>query len=310
LRFGIARLVLGSSDFAEISEEDYARYCKAKLGVIAVLQIEEKMDIVLKNHMELEESLLEIALKDTMFGAFNWHRGREQVQEINRRVINLLSSVRLYRDQVCHDLSQIYGKDSPERDSFVRLTNDAYDSVLGYRAIEALRNYVQHRGLPIDTYNPITHRQENSEGLRIARRSIAPKLDFDELSKHKFKKSVLQELKSAKNDDLKTLLRSYIDALGSIHIGLRKIVAEDVGQWETALEEVPTRFLDVTEANATIGLAVVKADDKRLIYHDSEQIFGSMAERLRWLERKNAFYVSLESTFVTGEPTVSVRNAG
>ena len=110
MRYGIARVVIGSKDFAEISKADYERYREAKRGVLAILQIEEKMDMVLKNHMELEVSLLEIALKDVMFGAFDWHRGREQVHEINRRTINLLSSVRLYRDQVAHDLSQIYGK--------------------------------------------------------------------------------------------------------------------------------------------------------------------------------------------------------
>jgi len=236
MRYGIARLVLGSGDFLEISSEDYDRYREAKQGTIAILQIEEKMDIVLKNHLELENSMLDIALKDVMFAAFDWHRGREQVHEINRRVINLLSSVRLYLDQAAHDFSQLFGKDSAKYSNFKKLTNVAYDSAIGYRSMEALRNHVQHRGLPIDIYEPITRHSETLDGQRIARRSIAPKLDLDELSKHKFNKIVLAELQSNENDDLKTLLRGYIDALGGLHIGIRDLMAVDLAGWKGSLE--------------------------------------------------------------------------
>lgn len=308
MRYGIVRLVLGSKDFLEISQEDYSRYCAAKEGIVSALQIEEKMEIVLQNYVELESTLLDIVLKDTVFWDFDWSRGREQVHEINRRVINLLSSTRLYIDQVDHDLKQTYGAASRERKTFERRKSEVYDSRLAYRAMELLRNHVQHHGLPIDTYNPSQYTAESTGNEDSYRRTITPTLSLEELKKNKrLKKNVLRELEESRGEgiDLKMLLRGYIDGLGEVHLTVRDLIEEDAAKWEGALAEVSERFLRETGATKTTGLAIVSAADKRLIYSESEEIFDDIGERRRKLVRKNSFLNSFSSIFVSSEPGTS-----
>jgi len=88
-----------------------------------------------------------------------------------------------------------------------------YDGSPHYRLAEALRNYAQHYALPVHgLFGPAS-----DENIRLSF-ATEPFVDPDELREDgKFKKSVLSEL-PVDGDvvKLKPVLRSYIEALGSI----------------------------------------------------------------------------------------------
>lgn len=69
--------------------------------------------------------------------------------ELNRRVMALLSSFRAFIDHTEHALSSRYGRESDELDSFRRACAAEYDNEFAYRFASRLRNYAQHRDLPI-----------------------------------------------------------------------------------------------------------------------------------------------------------------
>lgn len=69
------------------------------------------------------------------------------------RVQNFLSSVRGFIDTFAHTLSDEYGKDSDIYNEFKQLKSKMYDKHFSYRFIETLRNYSQHRALPITSLN-------------------------------------------------------------------------------------------------------------------------------------------------------------
>jgi hypothetical protein len=67
-------------------------------------------------------------------------------------VVNWLAAFRLYLDHSETILKRMYGGESQQWISFKQACSDAYDSLVGYRFVYKFRNYVQHCGLPIDTF--------------------------------------------------------------------------------------------------------------------------------------------------------------
>ena len=116
------------------------------------------------------------------------------LNQIIRRLINLLSTGRLYLDQSIHNLNNISSIKSINIEEIKTEKNKQYDQYLGYRVMEALRNYVQHRGYPIQslTYNnKLVGKDPNGRVLF----STTPYIHVQEFEKdNKFKKEVLKEI--------------------------------------------------------------------------------------------------------------------
>jgi hypothetical protein len=69
--------------------------------------------------------------------------------DITVELLNLLSAFRMFIDQTEHTLSLKFGKESPELQAFREAQSEEYDAVFGYRFLCRLRNYAQHRSLPL-----------------------------------------------------------------------------------------------------------------------------------------------------------------
>ena len=149
MRHGITRLLLGEYQFLEVSEDRFAQLVDARRNVLESLYIEEKFTYLIDNYWDLEiEALANTARNATL----PFRRSSEVIADIhlfNRRIINLLTTSRLYIDHTPHHLTAIFGDNSPEEQQFKSRRSTHYDNSLSYRLLEALRNYVQHRGLPL-----------------------------------------------------------------------------------------------------------------------------------------------------------------
>ncbi|NPE27294.1 hypothetical protein HNV12_04810 [Methanococcoides sp. SA1] len=73
--------------------------------------------------------------------------------DINRLVLNFLSSFRTFLDHFDRSLKQQYGKDSQIYSSFKQSLSYQYDNSFAYRFLYRLRNYTQHCGMPVHTIN-------------------------------------------------------------------------------------------------------------------------------------------------------------
>lgn len=87
-------------------------------------------------------------------------------------VQNVLSSMRGYIDGFAHALSEFYGKESAVFKNFKIYKSKAFDNNKSYRFIEALRNYVQHRGFPIDKIRIDLNENKNSIKLVLMKTSL------------------------------------------------------------------------------------------------------------------------------------------
>jgi hypothetical protein len=75
------------------------------------------------------------------------------VLDINRLLLNLLSSVRTYLDHTETSIKRRHGHNSQVFLRFKKTCSDHYDSLFSYRFMYKLRNYAQHCGLPIGEFS-------------------------------------------------------------------------------------------------------------------------------------------------------------
>lgn len=286
----------------DISEKEFVGLRSAKNNLVIVESIEEKLGILLGNYEEFETTLLSETVHNVVFQDINMSRAKDMIYTLNRRVINLLTSCRMYLDQIRHDLNSIYGNGAQVTEVVVRETGRQYDAKLGYRAMEALRNYVQHRGLPIDgVQHSIT---PNEAHTGSAAHTLTPLLNTRKIKEDgKFKPSVLDELIRAHGEkvDLKPLTREYIEGIAEVHRTFRRTVADDAKGWESDLLSA------IEQRRAPDGqsplLIAVHTDDAGDIVEEIHLSWALLSRR-RELGQRMPLYGHLRRPIITSDANV------
>lgn len=224
-RYGITALDYHPSNILEIPKSRYENLAFQLSVMSFAITVEENFDAVCENYFELENELMFIIHREMLFSVSNAEYYTIN-GKISRRVLNFLSSTRLYIDQLPSQVAKIFGtKSAPERDVIKNHIKWAYDDRLGYRALEALRNYSQHYAHPIHNtiFGSSWSRMNNRPTMR---HSISPRMNIDKLAADgKFKKSVLDELRALGEEiQFKPLVRDYMEGLGQIHGQAREII--------------------------------------------------------------------------------------
>lgn len=270
-----------------ITEKELVKAQKCKKRLLKALGIEEKFNIVLENYLEYEKELLDVTLRKAI--SFDMSDSRDIIHSMNRRLVNLLSTCRMYLDQVPQDIGSLLGQDSVVRESFQDQRSEEYDSRLGYRVMEALRNYVQHRGLPVHliSYKSSWIDPESDEDSRHRRQRTIIKINVDRLEEDKeFKKSVVEESRSIGSQvNLKPLVREYITGLMEAHQVIRKELEQHLNKWDKAVLDLVERFRTETETNAGLLESIAIGPDGRVL--EEVQLLEDIISRRRTLRGKN-----------------------
>ncbi len=300
MRYGITRLILACQQFADLTLEQYVDAKTAKERLVTALSVEEKFNLVLENYAEFEQELLALTTHQLLFQSHDWSSSVGDVQTINRRLANLLSSCRLYIDQIKHDVKALFASDSHQLEELNQAFSAEYDRYLGYRVLEALRNHVQHRGLPVHVlkYN---YARDKRVSRTLVKLTCIPALSVNRIKEQgDFKAQVLEELE-AHGDlvDLKPLVREYVASIGRVHEGLRARMRNHVVNWDQTVSAIRSQFRD-TFGDDDVGLAVVAQDEGGKILA-STQIFEDLITRRRFLVRKNRNVTGLRLGYVSSE---------
>ncbi len=237
---------LSSSASLRIEQQEYEAIKAAKDGLATIFSAEQKYDALMENYAELEKSLIDEALDHMIFSDALSTRADSAGDIINRRVLNLLASARLYLDALPRHVATILSADQAAAERVRNIPAKLYDRSLGYRVMEAIRNYAQHRELPVHGFQWRSEWEDiHREDARLSY-SVAPKLNVNSLrADAKFKRSVLAELDVLGPDVLlMPLLREYIETLSTLHEEFRSAVAGEETSWETAFRSVIERFQD------------------------------------------------------------------
>jgi hypothetical protein len=287
-RRGFVRLTAG--EFKEIEE--------ARRSLLVATGVEEKFHFLLSNYADLERSLLELNLKHLVFAATGWAEFQDDILSINRHFANLLSAARAYVDQVDHELVTLFGKDSGKRHAVAAARSSEYDAHLGYRAMESLRNYQQHRGFAVHHVSIGMEQEEVRSEVQVAHK-VTPSISVASLRRDGgVKNSVLKELElHGPLVPIMPLVREYVEGLASVHRVTREAIASRIPDWEAIIVGAMARGRNRFGRTGLGFVAVSYSNDG--VRQDEAQLFEDFMSRRKLLERRLSHRTEISKHFVT-----------
>jgi hypothetical protein len=257
MKYWLKQMVLGRVPEVEIGLVRFESLRKARKSLVDAFALEERWDIVVSNYQELERELLLCATEH----AVREVRGYEDMFMLNApltvRLVNLLTATRLYLDQAPQHLVSESGESL--RNEFEAERRKHYDASFEYRFMEALRNHVQHRGIPVHLVNHGGSWVEHPDGVRRMEFTTVMKAKRKYLEEDsQFKPSVLKEM--PEEVDLMECVRDYLERLSHIHGFVRERLALVTGGARRLIEDATRIYTEQPEAK-TIGLQAIARED-------------------------------------------------
>lgn len=296
------RILAGQSlTWIPLTEGEYKTGVAHFHNIINTLELEEKFDVVIGNHEELESEIQSIAIYKTLHSKLSWQDGARNRRILNRRVNNLLSSCRLYIDHLRHGITLIFGDNSSELASLDELRHQHYDSSFSYRLLEEIRNYTQHRRLPIDvevTSFKVTSFGDNKQVACC----LTPMIETARLlTDDKLKSSFRLELeKQPERLNLTEHARHYLQSLYSIHTAVRQLLSGPCLEWEHTIKEFIQRSQEKNGAYNALYM-VAQTDDTYPHVVEKCPVFMEPMEEIRSLQTRNELFTDLSTHYVTSQ---------
>jgi hypothetical protein len=282
----------------KITELDYLNVYKSNELIKSYYNFEQIFDNVVENYYEFEVELLSSSARFIIEGNtdFDWFLFHFSI--VVRRLLNVMSTARGYLDQ---SSSLIKGMlEDPELfQDYDDFKHCLYDEHLGYRVMEALRNYSQHSNLPLKSTSFTTKHSKLSNTSRVTLKPYIKPKNF--LNDDKFKASVREELISIGDTvDIKPLLREYIACLGKLHNEARKIIDKKSSSVIEHLNVLSDRYFDLFDYEDDLTFMVLKQSKPNLI-EESEYLYTSLDKARKKLRSKNGRIMFIEKLHVSGE---------
>jgi hypothetical protein len=294
MRYLLRKAVINPVPEVEISAQDFSGL-KAARGVLSnAFAIEEKYEIVISNFLDLEKQLLDVAATNAVRDTNTYAEFFETRSVLNIRLVNLLTSTRLYLDQLPQHIGDCDLEDTRSVALVKARCSAEYDKHFEFRFMEALRNYVQHRGIPVHFVSQGA-RWTSFEDDRLMEFSVHIAAQRSYLEEdEKFKKAVLNEI--SKDVDLIAASRQYLESISAINEFVRKLLFEPTTSARTAIESAHHRYSQVY-SETLIGLSALEMEDALVI--------SSIPLLLEWddiriqLQKRNRQLVNLSKRYVT-----------
>jgi hypothetical protein len=278
----------------EITPEEYAEFKKAHNVLSNALAIEEKYEIVITNYLDFEKQILNTTVDCMAREDLDYSDFFEVRQGLNIRLVNLLTAARLYADQLKQNVQECLPNVADAKESVKNFFSKEYDENKEYRFMEALRNHVQHRGLPVHWTQLDRRLTSLEDGFLEYSIELATQRSYLE-ENGEFKKQVLAELDE--KTDLKAATRSYVESIGNVHESVRSMIARSVVLARELIEDAHHRYAAVCSASLVDLSACKWSSDGQL---------STTPLLLEWdnirvkLQERNSKITNLRKRYVTG----------
>ncbi len=286
---GDATITITRSEFIALKEATHI--------LSAGLDIEQQYEVLLSNYEDFEKEIMAVA---TEFMLYVPNEFMQYHARLNKRIINLLTTSRLYNDQLKQRVRAIIRNSDEEVDKVEALFTEKHNKHLEYRFMEQLRNHVQHFGFPVDrvTFSGwVEHMHQVNMELPSTIEFSCEKKRLQE--NPKFKKSVIKELDDTV--DLKQMTRKYVECLSEIQASIRTMILEKLNEARRLIEECINRYRDEIDEQANYVILTAFEEGGE----DKEQVRLSLNwDDLRLeLTNKNRILTNLSAKYVTGKKT-------
>ena len=123
---------------------------KASRDILAeALEVEEEYEMMISNYIDLEKESLNISISYMVRNCSGYVDFFDARLALNRRLMNLLTSVRLYTDRLTAHCCACLPEERGIKERVELLRSTEYEKNFDYRFMEALRNYIQHHGTAV-----------------------------------------------------------------------------------------------------------------------------------------------------------------
>ena len=300
MKYSISPISLGDDSCVSITESRFIEIANVNAAANALLHIEQAFHLVLHNYVALENELLSIAAHSLVCrSTLTSHVPRDALDAV-RQIVNLLTTCRMYLDQTPHYFQEGFGSDSEHEMTFHKTRRALHSQLFGYQVMEELRNYVQHRGFPVQS---MTTSKSWDDQMEYSQTTAIPCIRPSSLlHDEKFDQDVQQRMaEAAKKDklDIRPLIREYIAALSEVQAAVRTSTNAFIGRCDDVLSDV---IADATKEGFDFP------DCVKLQQHDGptavEEHEVSMVpiKQLRELASSNHGNVALPRHFVSSSP--------
>lgn len=301
MKYIITKNVYVDDPIVEITFDEYEQCRIARNNIYEVLATEEKLLVALDNYKDFEMELLDITFNKVLYHESDWSLFMENRNQINRKLVNLLSASRLYLDHLPHHINNIYGSNSIQLASVKKEKNTRYDGNFGYRVMEETRNYMLHRSFVITGLMYSSYRDEVTG---FANNAIGPMINVDDLETDvNFKKNILAELKAIGTSvDIRPYVRDYIASIGVIQDKFRDIIKNDADSWEKTIKYIFSKYpTGKDQQNESISVVICGVEDSQIIPESRIYLLSDLIRRWKNLVLKSNKLAYLPNQVVTNE---------
>jgi hypothetical protein len=177
---------------------------------------------------------------------------------LNVAFVNILTAARLYVDQIASK-TQACDPSRPGLAEYIKkLLGTEYDESKSYRFMEALRNHVQHAGLPVASvlYGSRRNKEDAYERLEYHMEVMASKESL--LENAGFKERALEGFPD--KIDLIAATREYVEALSRVQASARSSTASSVSNARQEISATVEQYA-AAYGKKPVGLAAIQEDN-------------------------------------------------
>lgn len=278
----------------EIDESEFHELEKAKEFLHFIVTHEESYDIIISNYIEFEQEILQLTLQNVMYHDSTSSSFYELRMRLNKRLINLLTSVKLYQDLGIHQIPKFLCEREKYQTEIKKLFSNEYDKKNHYRFMEELRKYTQHAGLAIHLTS-FSMSRANSQNSSQVEYSVNFSSYLEQLKKDK----MFNGCKFPKMEDeidLKLAVRHYIESVSFVHSSVRELFKDFTNDSRNKLESAHTKFKEEFKCDT---------DYLRAVGFDRKSNVKDISILLDWddvriiLQQKNKRLTKLSNGYIT-----------
>lgn len=299
MRCRLEQVVLGEHPVIDLDERSFCQLRDAMKGAFFALAMEEKLKIVVDNHIEFEEALLNMALRTAAYSTADWSSAVDRIHTANRRLSNLLSSVYMYIEHARRGLRATFGRESDEAAGFKEVTEDEKRTSPMFSFVLDLRHYVQHQGLAISALSLAADREGGGERYRYIPFIDTGDLRIMDRERTRPLPAALDPFitkDSRSNLDVRPVVREAVAALARIHKAAVGRYEEKVKGWETAIRDALSCYC--AAGGNVAGLEARSLNDDGSVV-ESFAVMEDPIERRHALHARVIFYQYAKEIYVT-----------
>lgn len=296
--FFLKQMIMETTVALRISKSEFDKLKASKEALKSAKAIEEKYDLLMSNFLELEKEILKQLAKQMILSLDSYKDFYELQSVIDRRVVNLLTSTKLYYDQIEKHVRTCMGGNIDFGKQAKNYFCAEYDNCFEYRFMEALRNHVQHYGLAVHSVSLPSKWIGEDENRQFVHQILIYATKAELSHNTDFKKSVFTEM--PEKVELIKAIRIYIGCLSNVHERIRKLIKTNVSLSRANIEDVIHRYRE-NNSGDSIGLSAytvevndpaAKPTEQVALLLDWDDVRLSLINKNRACQNISRWYVS------------------